>query len=100
MMGHFVNFCQRNSFSRQTTDNIYHLVEEMLLITGYKVGTEVVLTYSEKTSQTILAFEHLPEMDKDLLEQEETALSSAIIKDCSMSVAMDGNRIVVEVREK
>lgn len=100
MMGHFVNFCQRNSFSRQTTDNIYHLVEEMLLITGYKVGTEVVLTYSEKTSQTILAFEHLPEMDKNLLEQEETALSSAIIKDCSMSVTMDGNRIVVEVRGK
>ena len=97
MMGHFVNFCQRNSFSRQTTDNIYHLVEEILLIIGHKVGTEVVLTYSEKTSQTTLTFDHLPEVDKDLLEQQETSLSSAIIRNCSKSVEIADHSIVVEL---
>ncbi len=97
MMGQFVNFCQHNSFSRLTTDSIYHLVEEILLITGNKVGTEVILTYSEKTSQTTLTFEHLPAVDKNLMEQKETTLSSAIIRNYSKSVTIEDNRIVVEV---
>ena len=97
MMGHFVNFCQRNCFSRKTIDDIYHLVEEILLITGYKVGTEVILTYSEKTLQMELTFENLPLVDKELLEKKETAISSAIIRNSSKSVTIEDKRIVIEV---
>lgn len=38
-----------------------------------------------------------PEVDKELLERKETALSSAIIRNCSKSVVIEDNRIVVEV---
>lgn len=97
MMGHFVNFCQRNSFSRQTTDNIYHLVEEILLLTGYQEGTEVVLTHSEKTSQTILTFENLSELDSDLFDNEDASLSLAIIRNSSKSLALTPTTLTVEV---
>lgn len=62
-----------------------------------KVGTEVVLTYSEKTSQTQLTFDHLPNVDKNLLERKDTELAAAIIRNSSKSVEIEETRIVVEV---
>ena len=93
MMGNFVNFCQRNNFSRQATDNIYHLVEEILLVTGYKTGTEVILTYSEKTMDIQLTFENISDLDKQVLDRKENALSAAIIRNSCESIEIEGNRI-------
>ena len=58
---------------------------------------QIVLTYSEKTSQTQLTFNHLPNVDKNLLERKDTELAAAIIRNSSKSVAIEETRIVVEV---
>ena len=98
MVGVFLNFCLHNGFSCTTTDNVQHIIEEVLLVVGDTAGTEIVLTYSEKTSETEISFEHLPTIDKDILNLEENQLQAAIIRNSSKSITIEQNRMNLIVR--
>lgn len=97
MMGRFVDFCQRNSLPRTTTDSIYHVIEELLLVTGTQPSTQVVLSYSEQTSQVAVSLEHIPHLDAEILECEENQISLAIVRNSSTSVTVGQNRIDVTI---
>lgn len=97
MMGRFVDFCQRNSLSRTTIDSIYHVIEELLLITGTQPFTEVVLTYSEQSSQITISLEHIPSLDADILIRKDNTISVAIVKNSSASITVGQNRIDVKL---
>lgn len=98
MMGRFEDFCRRNSLARKTSDNIYHIIEELLLLTGSQVGTEIALSYSEQTSQVEILFEHLPSLAPDLLDQDDNMISAAIIRNCAEDVQVGDDSIKVSVK--
>ncbi len=97
MMGRFMHFCQRNCFSLQTINSIYHLIEETLLIVGNQENMDIVLTYSEKTSQIGLTFENIHALHKDAFEHKENKIGMDIIRSCSKSMTIEEKRICVEV---
>lgn len=97
MMGLFMNFCQRNCFSLQTINSIYHLIEELLLITGNQENMDIVLTYSEKTSQIQLSFENIQSLDNAPFEQEANKIGMDIIRGYSTSLMIEEKSIRVEV---
>lgn len=97
MMGHFMNFCQRNCFSLQTINSIYHLIEELLLITGTQENMDIILTYSEKTTQIQLSFENLQTLDKAAFDQESNKIGMDIIRGYSTSLTIGESCIKVEV---
>lgn len=97
MMGRFMHFCQRNCFSLRTINNIYHVIEEMLLITGCQENMEIVLCYSEKKSSIELSFMNLHNLGKDILQKEENKLQADIVRGCSKSLTVKDDAILVEV---
>ena len=97
MMGRFMNFCQRNCFSLQTINNIYHVIEEMLLVIGSQENMDVVLSYSEKTTQICLSFENIQTMKKDAFEQKDNKIGMDIIHGCSRSLTIEEDCVRVEI---
>lgn len=97
MMGRFMNFCQRNCFSLQTINNIYHVIEEMLLVIGNQENMDVVLSYSEKTTQICLSFENIQTMKKDAFEQKDNKIGMDIIHGCSRSLTIEEDCVRVEI---
>lgn len=97
MMGQFMHFCQRNCFSMQTINSVYHIIEELLLIVGNQENMDIVLTYSEKTSQIMLSFENVQKLQKDVLEQEENKIGMDIIRGFSKSLSIEEEGIRVEL---
>lgn len=97
MMGRFMHFGQRNCFSMQMLDSIYHVIEELLLIVGNQEGMDIVLTYSEKTSQIGLSFENIQALDKGAFEHEENKIGMDIVRCCSQSLTIGEDCVRVEV---
>ena len=83
-----------------TTDAAYHVIEEVLLVTGNVPGTEIVLDYSEELMQMEVMFENLPTVDRRLFESKNNKLSADIIRNYSNSMTIDGNTITVLLSSK
>lgn len=95
MMGKFVDFCHRNNIGHKTTDSIYHVVEEMLLVLCNAVGTEIVLSYSEQSAKIEVSFVSPLPVEPDILEQEDNMIQAAIIRSCAESLTVGENSIKV-----
>ena len=97
MMGRFMHFCQTNSMSFNTGNNVFHIIEETLLTIGSPVNTVIVLSLSEKSSLVEVTFIAPEKISKDIFGKEENYIQSDIIRGCSKSLTIDGNVIHVVV---
>lgn len=94
MMNMFTNFCQQHNLSRTATDNIYHVVEETLLMLEGGAGTDIILSYNEKTMQGEVRLLTPGIVATDLFTKEENIISAAIIGNCTSSMHIGGREII------
>lgn len=97
MMGRFMNFCQRNCFSLQTINSIYHVIEELLLIIGNQENMDIVLAYSEKTAQIGVQFENINALKKETFDLVDNKIGMDIIRGCSKSMTIEDDGVHVEI---
>lgn len=99
MMGGFMDFCQRNCINGRTADGVYHIIEELLLMTGSSVGTVVTMSYAENTSRIEVGFGLPSEVETDLLSREENMIPSAIVRNYAEELKVEGCSITVVVKQ-
>ena len=80
MIGRMDNFCKRYYLSDAIRDRSIHAVEEALTILGTGQGTQVRLTYSEKTASTDLYVTSPRLFDPEILSGGKYELEYAILK--------------------
>lgn len=80
MIGRMDNFCKRYYLSDVVRGRSIHAVEEALTILGTEPGTQVRLTYSEKTASTELYISSPRPFDPEMLSGGKYELEDAILK--------------------
>ena len=80
MMAKIGSFCWKYNMGDATVDRISHVVEEGLLLAGPEAGSNVKVSYSEKTSVKEVCITVPKQLDDDLLDDPVNKLSSDILR--------------------
>lgn len=89
MNSKMVNFAEKYNLSYRAINNIQHVIEESLQITGQDKGVLIKLSYSEKSTELILEISTPERLSDNILDSENNALSVAMIRGMSNSVELD-----------
>ena len=89
MNSKMVNFAEKYNLSYRAINNIQHVIEESLQITGQDKGVLIKLSYSEKSTELILEISTPERLPDNILDSENNALSMAMIRGMSNSVELD-----------
>ena len=79
MMARINSFCVKYNMSSKAIDHIAHIVEEGLLVTKAVAGTNVKVSYSEKTDSKEVCIHTPRSIDMSALEIEENSIQRAIL---------------------
>lgn len=101
MMAKIGSFCWKYNLGDAMTDRIYHVVEEGLLLVGPEAGTQVKVSYSEKTFVKEVCITTPGALDEGLLDNAADKLSGDILrgicKDISVRNAAGSGSLVCTI---
>lgn len=98
MMSKIGSFCWKYNMGEATVDRILHVVEEGLLLVGPEAGSNVKVSYSEKTAVKEVCITIPKHLDDNLLDDPANKLSSDILRGICQDIAMrhsDGSSSMV-----
>ena len=85
MNSKMVNFAEKYNLSYRAINNIQHVIEEGLQITGQDKGVLIKLSYSEKSTELILEISTPEQLPDNILDSENNALPVSMIRGMSNS---------------
>lgn len=86
MMGKIVVFAEKYNMSYRTIMHLKLAVEESLLIMGSPVGTNIKISYSEKTMNLIVQITIPAVVNQNRFNTDENSISNSILKGISSSL--------------
>lgn len=88
MMGQFGNFCHKYNFSNKFIDNLTHVIEEALQVLEQKSGSQVSLSYSEKTNEIFVRVFTDIVLTQEDLDKDENMIPAAILRNYTDNITI------------